>query len=202
MKTLQKYVSLAALALLTISCSDMDSIDNSFSENAPVDFDATVYAELNPDVAYYQIRSDVSSKNTASGIKLGTEAHTADTADFFADTAWMHVLVTKYIGYADSLWTGSPDKVQRRFLLEFNQLGKTVNEDREYVETFNYDHQTLMFHFGIVGQKEGRPYKYCVEGQYGEERDPALHAQNPTNKIPDYRPNLFCALDNHIYLIK
>lgn len=201
MKTMQKLVSFAALAMLTMSCSDMDSVD-SLSQNAPADFDANIYAELNPDVAYYQIRDAVKSKNDLSGIKTGSEAFTADTADFFADTAWMHVLVTDYIGYADSLWTGSPDKGQRRFLLEYNQLGKSVSDDRAYVESFTFDQQTLMFHFGIVGQKEGRPYKICEDGHYGAERDPAVHAQNPSDKIPDYRPNLFCALDNHIYLIQ
>jgi len=77
-------------------------------------------------------------------------------------------------------------------------------------EIKNLDSTLIKKHYFLIGQSEGRPYKYCEQGSYGEQRNREYHAlklrggSGQDDRIfYDYSKNLFCLnkSDEKIYLV-
>lgn len=68
-----------------------------------------------------------------------------------------------------------------------------------YLKTFPYDSTLIEQHYFLVGRSEGRPYKYCANGET-EERNAELHAlklqHSERGYFYDYSRYLFCLNEN------
>lgn len=204
MKLIGKLSSLAILASL-VSCADMSS-EATLDQNVPTDFSTAVYAELHPDVPNFQIRDAIRAYNKFNKASVTAEQVSADSAEFYADTAWVHVLFTDYVGYSDNLWNTDSlalDKEQLELITAYNRVGKS--DDKAYVQGFQVDSQLVMLQYSLVGLVEGRAYRYCSDSDAKTEvQDPAKHAVSISKKTYDYSPNTFCynQNDNLVYLIQ
>jgi len=82
---------------------------------------------------------------------------------------------------------------------------ENIREAEDYLKNFSYDSTLLERHFVSVGRPEGRPYKYCRNGEATNtlrSQDLALKVGAPV--FYDYGSKLFCLneADGLIYLLK
>lgn len=231
MKNLWKLtIALPAVALM--ACSSMD-VDNADSANWPSDFDAQTYATINPVLFDLQLQDDISAYNTAwkaslyavaanaadsATVKAAvTSAISADSAEFFADTANLHLLYSRYAGITDtSDWANSSDsivKARNIYIYKYyNLYGKTVSEELSYIrDSMTVDLNAVKLQYTLYGQIEGRPYRYCKTGEATTLRSLSQAASVTKTGLPDYRPNYYCCNaaegsactdDSQIYLIQ
>lgn len=165
MKLLKKLVWLTPVALI-IACSSMIPEDSS-EGMLPEDFVLSEYAEINPDLAFFQVESKIKSDNktfmvSERAVKVDSIAKadsTADATTFLADAATMETLYTFLKYNEQSPWTTfeemstrntpryefAPDSFSdgvvnlfQQILLPFNSLGKTPAEDLAIVQSY-YD---------------------------------------------------------------
>jgi hypothetical protein len=150
MKLLKKLVWLTPVALI-IACSSMIPEDSS-EGMLPEDFVLSEYAEVNPDLAFFQVESKIKSDNkTLMASELVTKADsTADATAFLADAATMETLynflkyneqnpwttfeemssiaIPRYEYAPDSFSVKSMVNLFQQILLPFNSLGKTLQK--------------------------------------------------------------------------
>ncbi|GHV11168.1 hypothetical protein AGMMS49938_01370 [Fibrobacterales bacterium] len=100
--------------------------------------------------------------------------------------------------------------IQIAAMCKFNLPQKTTPsaiEDRAFLNDFKYDSLLIERHYTMLGRYEGRPYKYCEAGKFGEERsrDMAIrYSQSQGNVFFDFGLHLFCLNkdDKKIYEVK
>lgn len=231
MKNFRKLIiALPAVALM--ACSSMD-VDNAEAMNWPSDFDAQTYATINPILFDLQLQDYVvaynntwktaqyaSAANAADSANVKTTmaaAVSADSAEFFADTANLHLLYSQYAGITDtSDWASAADtivKARNIYLYKFyNLYGKTLSEELSYIkDSVAVDLEAVKLQYMLYGQIEGRPYRYCKTGETTTLRSLSQAASVNRAGIPDYRPNYYCCNaaegsactdDSQIYLIQ
>lgn len=212
MKHCKKLLFASALAFLG-ACSSMQ-VDNSVEDSLPSDFVTSVFSQLNPEYAQYQLRASVANSNLAvlDAMKSSDEAvstaavatYTADTTAFFGDSAVVHAIFLK-AGFLDTAWH-TPKAMtadQKRIVLSFNSVTRTPAQDLAYMNSFVADEAQLDMQYILYGYTDGRPYKYCVAGAYGALKSASQATKNDQGGY-DYRPNTYCTLqsDNQVYLNK
>jgi len=82
---------------------------------------------------------------------------------------------------------------------------------KNYLETFSLNQISVEQHYFLIGRNEGRPYKYCEQGSYGEEKNRDIHAAKLSGgsgqdkrDFYDYGKHLFCfnESDEKVYVVK
>jgi hypothetical protein len=231
MKNLWKLaIALPAVALM--ACSSMD-VDNADSANWPSDFDAQTYATINPILFDLQLQDYIAAYNASwktaqyasaanaidsANVKTAmATAISADSAEFFADTANLHLLYSRYAGSTDtSDWSNPSDsivKARNIYIYKYyNLYGKTVSEELSYIrDSVAVDLNAVKLQYTLYGQIEGRPYRYCKTGEAMTLRSLSQAASVTSTGLPDYRPNYYCCNaaegsactdDSQIYLIQ
>jgi hypothetical protein len=83
---------------------------------------------------------------------------------------------------------------------------KDLNSVEDHLKKFNYDSTLVESHYLIVGRNEGRPYKYCKDGEATDTlRNPDLALKVGLSPVfYYYGERLFCfsKTDSLIYLLK
>lgn len=164
MKLLKKLVWLTPVALI-IACSSMIPEDSS-EGMLPEDFVLSEYAEVNPDLAFFQVESKIKSDNktlmaSERAVKVDSIVKADSTADataFLADAATMETLynflkyneqnpwttfeemsskaIPRYEYAPDSFSVKSMVNLFQQILLPFNSLGKTPAEDWTIIQSY------------------------------------------------------------------
>lgn len=229
MKLFKKLVWLTPVALI-MACSSM-APDNTMEGILPDDFVLSEYAEINPDIAFFQVESKIKTSNSelTTSNTITKEDSIADATAFLADsvvlkeiyqflkydvqTAWtsyaemIAMEIPKYV-YLDSFSKTSKVNFIQQVLLPFNSLGSVPSEDLTIIQS-NYtqiDSSLIELHYSFYGEIEGRPYRYCKAGEavvLKDRNDPAQATLNAKNAA-DFRPNKYCkeAASGAVYLIK
>lgn len=210
---MNKFITIV-VALLFWGCSSMEPTNPS-EESYPADFDVSVYAQLNTDIGYAQMRPVIVSLNKPRLDSIGNTKDSlgkaiaranfdADNKLFNADTLHLKYIITTFTGFPAGKWNDTISIPMKNVASFYNIQGYNSAQERAFYDSFQVDTTLIAYQYYYYGQAEGRPYKYCEAGAYGAPRDSVAPTSISAKGAVDYRPMTFCKnmADNIVYLNK